>query len=86
VTIDTSKLRLSTKSALGILVSVGALLQLPEVSAIVNQHPNLEHLAGTLIAMAALLHNPQVEQLLGIKTTTAVTQTTEAVTVAPDTQ
>jgi hypothetical protein len=84
VQIDTSKLKFSTKSLVSALLGFGAVMQVPAVSqfvlGITKEHP---HVAATLTSMAGaamLLHNPQVQEALGIKQTV----TTEEVTLKPE--
>jgi hypothetical protein len=85
VTIDTSKLRISTKGLVGFIVSAGTLFQIPEVHdfliSAAHNHPHILGILGSLTGVAALLHNPQVQDALGIKRTVEVK--TEEVTLAP---
>jgi len=85
VALDLSKLKISTQSLVAFLITLGGLLQIPQVSAFVlglaAKHPHIAVAVGVITGIAALLHNPQVEQALGIKQTVQVT--TEQVSVAP---
>ncbi len=68
--IDTAKLRISTKSVATAFFSFAALMQVPEVNHavmnVVEGHARLASLVASVISLAALLHNPQVEAALGI--------------------
>lgn len=76
MTIDTSKLQASTKKLFGLVVTAGALFQIPAVHdfllAQVHNHPHLAGVAATLTGIFTLLHNPQVQDVLGIKQTVEV--------------
>ena len=78
MTFSTDKLRSSTKSLLGVLVSAGTLFQVPQVhDALISfghAHPHWTGVIGTLIGIAGLLHNPEVRDALGIKSTLKVEQ------------
>ena len=84
--IDTSKLKVSTKSLVSALLGFGAVMQIPAVSAyvltITKDHPHLAAALTAVLGVVALLHNPQVVEALGIKQTV----TTEQVTLAAETQ
>lgn len=86
MTIDTSKVQASTKKLMGLAVTAGTLFQIPAVHDFllvqVHNHPHLAGILGTLTAAAALLHNPQVMDVLGIKHTVEVKD--EEVVIAPD--
>lgn len=86
MTIDTSKLQASTKNLMGLVVTAGTLFQIPAVHDFliiqVHAHPHLAGIFGTLTAVAALLHNPQVQDVLGIKRTVEIKD--EEVSLAPD--
>ena len=88
--IDTAKLKISTKTMLGGVIGFGSLMQIPVVSEFVAahtlQHKNLTSLVATVMGIYALLHNPEVQDALGIKTTTQLTQTSEEVSLAKDAQ
>lgn len=83
MTIDTSKLQASTKKLMGLVVTAGTLFQIPAVHDFVlvqvHNHPHWAGTAATIASLYALLHNPQVQEALGIKHTVAVT--TEEVSV-----
>lgn len=86
MTIDTSKLQASTKNLMGIVVTAGTLFQIPAVHDFillqVHDHPHISGIVATLTGVFTLLHNPQVEEVLGIKRTVDVK--TEEVSIAPD--
>ncbi len=86
MTIDTSKLQASTKQLMGLLVTAGTLFQIPAVHdyliSLVHNHPHLAGVFGTVAGVFALLHNPEVQDVLGIKRTVEVK--TEQVTIAPE--
>jgi hypothetical protein len=69
--IDTAKLKLSTKSVVALLLTLGALMQDPAVSGLVSRvtahHSGLASIVGTILAVYAVLHNPQVEAEFGIE-------------------
>ena len=70
MTLDLSKLKFSTKSLIGFLLSIGTLLEIPQVSApvfaFVKLHPHYAAALGMLTGVVTLLHNPVVDNLLGI--------------------
>lgn len=78
-----ARLKASTKSLLGAAVAGGSLLQIPAVhdtlAALTLHHPRWVGAVATATAIAALLHNPQVQDVLGIKRTVKV----EEVVVTP---
>lgn len=86
--IDTAKLKISTKTILGVLVGFGSLMQIPVVSqfvaSVTMQHKNVAAIVTSLMGMYALLHNPEVQDALGIKKTVQVTETSEEVSLAKD--
>lgn len=79
--IDTSKLQASTKKLMGLVVTAGTLFQVPAVHDFilsqVHDHPHISGIVATLTGIFTLLHNPQVEEVLGLKQTV----TTEEVSV-----
>lgn len=83
--IDTAKLKISTKTMLGLLVGFGSLMQIPAVNQLVAsitlQHKNIAAIVTTLMGTYALLHNPEVQDALGIKKTVQVTETSEEVSL-----
>lgn len=83
--IDTAKLKISTKTMLGIVVGFGSLLQVPAVNQFVVDHTlNHKHLTsmvGMVMGVYALLHNPEVQDALGIKKTVQLTETSEEVSL-----
>lgn len=85
MTIDTSKLRISTKGLVGFIVTAGTLFQIPEVHdfliAAAHNHPHILGILGSVTGVCALLHNPEVQDALGIKRTVEVK--TEEVNIAP---
>lgn len=83
--IDTSKLKISTKALISGFIGLGGLAQIPAVNApltsFLTHHHNLGPLVGSVIGIWTVLHDPEVQDFLGIKTTTEVKRTTEAVTL-----
>jgi hypothetical protein len=83
MTIDLSRLKVSTKSIVAFLLGLGSLLQIPAVSAPVfafaKLHPHVSAALGVITGIVGLLHNPEVEGILGIKQTV----TTESVVIDP---
>jgi hypothetical protein len=77
LTFDASKVKLSTKGVVAFLLGVGSLLEVPAVStpvfAAAKSHPHFAVALGVLTGLVALLHNPKVEQLLGVQTDTVTT-------------
>lgn len=71
MTIDTSKIKLSTKSVAGIVAVAGSLWQVQQVHdtvlKFVQAHPHWSGLIGVVGTLWALLHNPQVQEILGIE-------------------
>jgi len=59
------------KWAIGVILTFGALLQVPQFSSVVfkiaNLHPHIAVIIGALTTLAALLSNPQVDKILGIQ-------------------
>jgi uncharacterized protein YjgD (DUF1641 family) len=88
VVIDTAKLKISTKTMLGAVIGFGSLMQVPVVNqfvaSVTMQHPHLAAIVTSVMGIYALLHNPEVQDALGIKTTVQVTETSEKVTLAQD--
>jgi hypothetical protein len=88
VTIDTSKLKVSTKALVVGFLSLGGLATVPAVNApltaFLNAHHSLAPIVSTLVAVWTVLHNPVVQDALGIKRTVEVKETTEEVVVKPD--
>ena len=88
--IDTAKLKISTKTMLALLLGFGSVMQIPVVNefvaAITSRHRNIAAVVTTLMGIYALLHNPEVQDALGIKTTVQVTKTSEEVSLAKDAQ
>jgi hypothetical protein len=87
MTLNLSELKLSTKSLISFLLVIGSLLQIPQVSATVfafiKLHPHYASAFAVLTGIIALLHNPLVEQALGIKQTVDIK--TETVSLTPPT-
>jgi hypothetical protein len=83
--IDTAKLKISTKTMLGLVIGFGSLMQIPAVNQFVAahtlEHKNLTSLVGTVMGIYALLHNPEVRDALGIKKTVQLTETSEEVSL-----
>jgi hypothetical protein len=69
--IDTSKLKVSTKSMISAVLAFGGIMQIPAVSSavlkITTTHPAIASIVGALMGVYAVLHNPQVESALGIE-------------------
>lgn len=86
MTIDTSKLQVSTKGLIAVTATAGTLFQIPAVHdfliAQAHNHPHVLGALGTLTGIFALLHNPEVAAALGIKQTVEVK--TEEVALASD--
>lgn len=86
--IDTAKLKISTKTLVGLFLAFGSAMQIPAVNqfvlSVTAQHKNLASLVTVLSGIALLLHNPEVQDALGIKKTVAVTETMEEVSLAKD--
>jgi len=70
MTFDFSSLKFSTKSLIAFLLGLGSLMQIPQVSAPVmafgQHHPHVAVIIAMLTGIITLLHNPQVEKLLGM--------------------
>jgi hypothetical protein len=95
MTLDFSKLKLSTKGLIAFLLGLGSLLQIPAVGNVVlaaaKTHPHFAVALTVLTGVVTLLHNPQVDAFFGITQTQTVnasdgsstaTSTTVAVTGA----
>lgn len=67
---DSATLKGSTKRIAAALAAVGALVQVPAVKdalvKLVETHPHYASLAATAVTLWTLIHNPQVEQILGL--------------------
>lgn len=78
-------IKLSTKSIVSALLGFGAAMQVPAVSTFVYaqtaSHPRIASAITVLMGVVALLHNPQVQTVLGIEQT--VTVETKTVDLAP---
>lgn len=83
MTLDITKMRLSTKGLVAFLIGLGSLLQIPAIEtpllAAAKQHPHVATILAALTSIAAVLHNPKVEKLLGIQTSTTTTAVGEVV-------
>lgn len=70
--IDTAKLKVSTKSMVAALLAFGGLMQVPAVSQLVLKitvnHPTIASIVTAVLGIYTVLHNPQVQDALGIKT------------------
>lgn len=70
MTIDTSKLKITTKSLVGLLTTASALWQIQEVRDFamlqIHVHPHLASAAAFIGGLWAVLHNPEVEKALNI--------------------
>jgi len=88
--IDTAKLKVSTKTLVALFLGFGSAMQIPQVNqfvlAVTAQHKNLASLVTAISGIALLLHNPEVQDALGIKKTVQVTETSEQVSLAKDAQ
>lgn len=74
--LDTAKLKISTKTLVAFLGVMGTLLQIPAVGAPIfafaKLHPHFASALAAVTGIIALLHNPQVAEVLGIKQTVEV--------------
>lgn len=88
--IDTAKLKVSTKSMVAAVLAAGSVLQVGVVHdyvlSIAGAHPHVVAAIGTITGIYGLLHNPEVQDALGIKRTVEVTEKTESVVLAKDAQ
>lgn len=79
MTFDVSKLKISTKSLIAFVLALGSLLQIPQVGdtvfAFAKYHPHFAAVLAVVTAVVGLLHNPQIESILGIKQTVQQEQT-----------
>lgn len=69
--IDTAKLKVSTKSMVGALIAFGGFMQIPAVSQfalkITASRPSIASVVTAVLGVYAVLHNPQVQDALGIE-------------------
>jgi hypothetical protein len=83
--IDTAKLKVSTQAMVASVLTLGGLLQIPEVHDVVlsltHDHPHIVTILATFTGVYGLLHNPEVQDALGIKRTIEVKE--ETVSLAP---
>lgn len=67
---DSDCLKGSTKRIAAVLAGVGTLVQVPAVKdalvQLVTAHPHYATLAATAVSLWTLIHNPQVEKILGL--------------------
>jgi len=86
--IDTAKLKVSTKGLVGLFVAFGSFMQIPAVKDFVlkqtEHHPRVAAWATTVAGIYAVLHNPEVQEALGIKHTREVVDKTEEVQIAQE--
>jgi hypothetical protein len=86
VVIDTAKLKISTKSMVAAVFTLGSLLQIGVVHdyvlSLAHDHPHVVAFTATITGIYGLLHNPEVQDALGIKRTVEVKETTEEVSLA----
>ena len=66
MTIDTAKIKVSTKSVLAALTAIGAFAQTPFGQSLILHHAQLASAAAAVASILALLHNPAIEKELGI--------------------
>ena len=70
--IDTAKLKVSTKSMVAALLAFGGLMQVPAVSQLVLKitanHPTIASVVTALLGIYTVLHDPRVQDALGIET------------------
>ena len=75
MSLDFTKLKISTKSLIAFLIGLGSLMQVPQISgpviAFAAHHPHVATIVAALTAIIGLLHNPTVDAILGIKQTVA---------------
>lgn len=68
--IDTSKLKVSTKGLLSAFIAFGGFMQIPAVRNCVlkltEHHPHLAPIATAIAGIYTLLHDPQVQDALGM--------------------
>lgn len=83
--IDTAKLKVSTKSMVAAVLALGSVLQIGVVHdyvlTLAQTHPHMVAAVGTITGIYGLLHNPEVQDALGIKRTVEVKETTETVSL-----
>jgi hypothetical protein len=85
MTFDVSKLKISTKTLVALVFGIGSLLQIPQVSApvfaLAKSHPHFATVLAVLTGLLTLLHNPQVETVLGINQVSVTKDGTVTTTV-----
>jgi hypothetical protein len=68
IAVITGKAKVSTKALIGMLLTFGSLMQIPAVNSfvapLIAHHPHIASIIGTLLGIYAVLHNPQVQQVL----------------------
>lgn len=87
--VSVKELSVIGKSAIGLIATLGALLQVPQISAIVfklaNLHPHIATITAAITTIAAVMANPKVQKILGYTETTQVETPTETVTTTQQT-
>lgn len=70
IAIVTGKARALTNVLVGLILGFGTLMAVPQVNSlvmpIIAKHPTVDSIVGMVVSLSLLLHNPQVDQLLGI--------------------
>ena len=66
------EVKVSTKVLFGLFLALPLLMQNDAsknfVTPILSMHPKIAAAVGSLVSISVLLHNPQVQTILGIKT------------------
>jgi hypothetical protein len=86
--IDTSKLKISTKGLVALFVAFGGFMQIPAVNQFVlsltTHHKRAAAVVTAIGGIYAVLHDPQVQDALGIKHTREIVDKTEEVKLATE--
>lgn len=68
--IDTARLKVSTKTLFSLFAAFGTVMQIPAVNqyvlAVTAEHKHLAALVTAISGIALLLHNPEVQGVLGV--------------------
>lgn len=67
ISVVTLKAKNSTKTIFAVLVALPGLVQIPTVKSWISAHPKVSATMGTFVMIGTLLHNPKLQQALGIE-------------------
>lgn len=87
--VSIKQLSILGKSAIALIGTVAALLQVPAISVLVikliSAHPHIATITGAITTLAALMANPQVQKILGYTVQAETVQNGETTTTTQST-